>query len=75
MSDQKEKTITISTEEYRRLQGAVCELEALEHMGVDNWCGYGDAQCAWIKDRSEEDGVEYDDIDEYVDIVFSDDKI
>lgn len=37
-------TVTISTEEYDKLQEAERLLEALQQAGVDNWDGYPIAQ-------------------------------
>lgn len=38
-----EVMITITQEEYNRLQDSEWKLECLEAMGVDNWPGYDDA--------------------------------
>lgn len=38
-----EKTITITVEEWKRLQKDSYKLEALDAMGVDNWEAYDEA--------------------------------
>lgn len=42
-----EETVTISIEEYNELIGDSLFLYALMANGVDNWCGYEDAQDAY----------------------------
>lgn len=40
----QEETITIAKSEYDSLMKSVIWLDALEAAGVDNWCGYEEAQ-------------------------------
>jgi hypothetical protein len=39
-----EPTVIITTEEYNFLLEKAAFLDCLIAQGVDNWCGYGDAQ-------------------------------
>jgi len=39
-----EESVTISKASFERMQEALAFLECLEAAGVDNWCGYGEAQ-------------------------------
>lgn len=39
----EKEDVTLSQERYAELLHAECKLIALEHAGVDNWEGYGDA--------------------------------
>lgn len=41
---EKEDLVTITRDEYERLQRSEDFLSCLEACGVDNWSGYGDAQ-------------------------------
>lgn len=47
------ETVTITKEEYERLQRDSLWLQCLESAGVDNWSGYDYAQ--ELLDESEED--------------------
>jgi len=40
----EEPTVTITVKEYEQLKSHSEFLNCLESCGVDNWCGYGDAQ-------------------------------
>ncbi len=42
--EEEKKIIEISEDEYNDLIAASEFLECLEACGVDNWCGYDDAQ-------------------------------
>lgn len=48
------QTITILWSEYKDLQRAARELEALENHGVDNWQGYGEAMKEAYQDEDED---------------------
>lgn len=45
--------VTIPKSEYTRLKEQAEFLSCLEACGVDNWCGYGDAQ-EMMEEESEE---------------------
>lgn len=49
------QTITILWSEYKDLQRAARELQALENHGVDNWHGYGEAMKEAYQDEDEDD--------------------
>lgn len=48
------QTITILWSEYKDLQRAARELQALENHGVDNWQGYGEAMKEAYQDEDED---------------------
>lgn len=48
------QTITILWSEYKDLQRAARELDALENHGVDNWQGYGEAMKEAYQDEDED---------------------
>lgn len=43
----KDGMVTLSVEQYDRLVEASLFLDCLRNAGVDNWCGYGDAQAMY----------------------------
>lgn len=53
---EEEKKITIPVKDYIQLLVREAELDNLEAMGVDNWCGYGDtdSDCIDIEQYEEE---------------------
>lgn len=54
--DNSIKTITIPLEEYQHLIDRVSFLDCLESAGVNNWSGYGEAQEMYNEDSEEETG-------------------
>ena len=46
-----DETVTITKREYDRLLDDSLKLGCLEDMGVDNWCGYDDAQKLYREER------------------------
>lgn len=51
----KNKTVTISLEEYEQLLDADLKLSCLESMGVDNWCGYYEAIDMYREEKDSEE--------------------
>lgn len=47
----KEEMITITKSEYESLLDDANKLSCLECMGVDNWCGYGDAMQMYREEK------------------------
>lgn len=43
--------ITVSKDEWRKIQRQLDKLSALENNGVDNWEWYGDALAEWNKEN------------------------
>lgn len=45
------REVTLTTNEYKKMQRDIAKLEALESAGVDNWDFYDDALEGWCKEN------------------------